>query len=494
MDLEESYQRNTEVFNQLMHQSPIGIGIVNKKGDLIDCNRSLGNMLGYTRKEILEMNFEDFTHPDDLKKEYPMIKEMWNGKRDKYQIKKRYIHKNGQVICVELVASVIRDKEGDPKLGFAFIKDITERVKAKKELQRSKEYYRGVIEDQTELIVRWRANGILTFVNNSYCKFFNKNRDELIGKSFLTLIPEEDRHLIKDNIAEITAENPIASHEHRVIKHDGSIGWTEWINRGIFNEKGEIIEYQSVGRDITERKKTEQELRTARKRSEFYKDLLAHDIRNILNNIKLSMQLINLEKKDSQSHKKKKEAREIIMRQIKRGSSLISNVRAFSALDNQQQTIKSISIIKNLQKAIDDAKMRVDKNKITIKTELAENISNVRAGDMLVYAFENLILNGIVHNNSDDRRVWIKASKVQLNDAPYVKIEFIDNGVGISDQRKETIFHRTYDKENLKGGMGIGLSLVSQIIEIYNGKIEVKNRIKGEHTKGSNFIVYLKES
>ncbi|TFF97034.1 MAG: PAS domain S-box protein [Promethearchaeota archaeon] len=493
MNLNEHYQRDNEIFNQLMHQSPIGIAIVDKRGVLVDCNKALGDMLGYSQEELLNLSFEDFTHPEDLNKEWPMIKNMWNGEIDKYHIIKRYIHKSGEIIWVDLVGSILYKNKEKSTLGFAFVQDITERVKAKEELKRSKEYYQGVIEDQTELIVRWKFNGILTFVNNSYCEYFEKKRDELIGKSFLALIPEEDRHLINENIANITLENPIASHEHRVIKSDGSIGWTEWVNRGIFNEQGGIIEYQSVGRDITERKKAEKIMRLARDRSEFYKDLLAHDISNIFNNIKLSLKLLKLEKQDPQTLIKKKEAINIIEDQIKRGSSLISNVRSFSVLDNEEQTIKSVDIKNVLHNAIESIKSRFNKENINIKMKIDEDISIVSAGDMLYNAFENLILNGIMHNRNDLKVIWINASKIQLNDGKYVKLEFKDNGIGISNERKKNIFQRTYDRENLTGGMGIGLSLVSRIIELYEGKLSVENRIYGDYTKGSNFIVYLKE-
>ncbi len=496
MNAEDFYKRDKEVFNQLMQQSPIGIGIVNEKGTLIDCNKSLADIVGYSVKELLSSNFENFTHLDDLEREWVKIREMWEGKRDRYHMIKRYIHKDGHIVWVDLVGSFIRDETGTPKLGFSFIQDITERVKAKKELKRAKEYYQGVINDQTELIVRWKDGdkAILTFVNKSYCDFFQKCKDDLIGKSFLELIPEVDRVLIEKNVAGITKENPIASHEHRVIRPDGTIGWTEWINRGIFNKKGELIEYQSVGRDITERKKVERRLRRTRKRSDFYKDLLAHDIRNILNNIKLSTQLLQFEESDSEIKEKKEEAMEIVQEQIERGKSLISNVKSFSILDNQEQAIKSVLLIDFLQKGIENIKKRFKQDNLEVFTDFSAREPRVKAGDMLSNAFGNLLLNAITHNESKTKKLWIKVSRTRLDGTHFVKIQFIDNGIGISDERKRVIFDRTYDKDNLTGGMGIGLSLVRRIIEIYGGQIKVENRVKDDVSKGSNFIVFLREA
>ena len=71
-------------------------------------------------------------------------------------------------------------------------------------------------------------------------------------------------------------------------------------------------------------------------------------------------------------------------------------------------------------------------------------------------------------------------------------MEFIDNGIGISDARKETIFQRSSERSIT--GMGLGLSLVKFIIDSYEGDILVKNRIRGDYTKGSNFIIFIPEA
>ena len=84
-------------------------------------------------------------------------------------------------------------------------------------------------------------------------------------------------------------------------------------------------------------------------------------------------------------------------------------------------------------------------------------------------------------------------SKTRVDDKKYNKFEFIDNGIGVSDDRKEIIFKR--GNRELKGskGMGLGLSLVSKILSIFNGKIWVEDKIKGDYTKGSNFIILIPE-
>jgi len=98
-----------------------------------------------------------------------------------------------------------------------------------------------------------------------------------------------------------------------------------------------------------------------------------------------------------------------------------------------------------------------------------------------------------MHNKSDVIQVEVKLSDLKEDNIKFFKIEFLDNGIGIIDDVKEIIFNRAYKKEKATSGMGIGLSLVKKIITSYGGKIWIENRVKGDYTKGSNFIVMLKK-
>ncbi|MFQ6022323.1 MAG: PAS domain S-box protein [Acidiferrobacterales bacterium] len=132
---------------------------------------------------------------------------------------------------------------------------------AQEALRQSEKRFRGVVEDQTEMICRFDTDCMLTFVNEAYCRYFGRSRDELLGQSFLTLVPKEDHQTVRDNISALNCENSLQVYEHQVLKPDGSIGWQQWSDRVICDPQGRILEFQSVGRDITERKQAEEALR-----------------------------------------------------------------------------------------------------------------------------------------------------------------------------------------------------------------------------------------
>jgi len=252
--------------------------------------------------------------------------------------------------------------------------------------------------------------------------------------------------------------------------------------------------------DITKRKKAEQELLESEERykkaydkADFYKDLLAHDVGNILNNINASVQLMKIWNGDNNLSEKEKSMIEIIKQQLERGASLVSNVRKLSEIEEGELSVKSIDANNLIEKCIENIRSRFYEREIEISFEAVQEITNVIGGELLIDAFENLIINGVIHNDSEKKKLWINISKVYQEGKNYVKIEFKDNGLGIIDDRKMTIFKRNFERDRSTGGMGIGLSLVKNIIKSYGGQARVENRVMGDYSQGSNFIIMLKE-
>ena len=128
-------------------------------------------------------------------------------------------------------------------------------------LEASEHRYRNIVEDQMEFISRFLPDGTHVFVNEAYCRYFNTNRDDLIGKKCIPRIPAEDQRLVKEHFASLTKEHPTAIITHRILLDDSQVRWQRWSDRAIFDENGSVSEYQSVGRDVTEQKRAEEALR-----------------------------------------------------------------------------------------------------------------------------------------------------------------------------------------------------------------------------------------
>jgi PAS domain S-box-containing protein len=137
------------------------------------------------------------------------------------------------------------------------VKEVNECKRMEEKLARSEERYRTVLEDQTELICRFRADGTLTFVNEVYCRFFGKTGLQLLGNKWQPRVVPGDITMIEERLSSITPTSPVVIIENRVYSGTGEVHWMQFVNRGFFDELGRLTEMQAVGRDITEKKKLE---------------------------------------------------------------------------------------------------------------------------------------------------------------------------------------------------------------------------------------------
>jgi PAS domain S-box-containing protein len=148
----------------------------------------------------------------------------------------------------------------------ALLFERNKHLRATRELAESEARYRNVVETQTELICRYLPDTTLTFVNDAYCRFFERSREQLVGSRFLDLLPEDARAQTRAHIQKLIECPESVIYEHEVLLPDGTIGWQEWTDYVIARTDG-IMELQGIGRDITQQKRTEIALRDAEERN-----------------------------------------------------------------------------------------------------------------------------------------------------------------------------------------------------------------------------------
>ena len=161
-------------------------------------------------------------------------------------------------------------------------------------LAESRRQYRSVVEDQTEMICRFRPDGVYTFANRAYTDAFALAPGDLADRTVWDLVPA-GVHRTRGELAVISAARPVATREVQVVTRTGTRVWQQWRDRGFFDDGGAIVEYQSVGRDVTDRKLAEDErhelearrsvetaLREADRRKDEFLAMLGHELRNPL--------------------------------------------------------------------------------------------------------------------------------------------------------------------------------------------------------------------
>lgn len=221
-------------------------------------NSEMERLVGYSKEEIEgKMKWSTFVDPEDRDR---MISYHLRRRESPDMAPRNYefklLTRDGEAKEIMLTIAMIPDTNQS----VTSLLDITNRKMFEEALAISESRYRGIVEDQTELICRFSPGGELTFVNETYCRYFGKKRRELLGNDFRTSYLKEDLSLVESKITSLSYRNPVTTIEHRVILEGGEIHWQQWTHRALYNEKGLLVDYQSVGRDITERKEAEEQL------------------------------------------------------------------------------------------------------------------------------------------------------------------------------------------------------------------------------------------
>lgn len=135
-------------------------------------------------------------------------------------------------------------------------------------LQQNELSHQSFLNDQTEVICRFKADGTILYVNDAFCRMFEKQREYLVGQKWHPVVVSEDIALINEKLNTLSPDNPVVTIENRVITADGIVRWGQFVNRAFFDEEGRLIEMQGVGRDITDRKLIEQAIQIESEKNE----------------------------------------------------------------------------------------------------------------------------------------------------------------------------------------------------------------------------------
>src|SRR3954452_4700533 len=122
---ETALRESEERFRRVFEEGPLGVALVGKDYRFLKVNRALCQMVGYSEAELCQVSFPDITHPDDLAADLESAGRMFRGEIPYFKMRKRYLKKNGEIIWINLTASVIRDPEGTSLYGLAMMEDIT---------------------------------------------------------------------------------------------------------------------------------------------------------------------------------------------------------------------------------------------------------------------------------------------------------------------------------------------------------------------------------
>jgi diguanylate cyclase (GGDEF)-like protein/PAS domain S-box-containing protein len=229
--------------------APIGMALVGIDGRFLRVNPALCELVGYDADTLMRSTFQDITHPDDLELDLELLHACLDGRRDGYQMEKRYLHRAGHEVWVSLHVAVARDAEGRPTGFVSQILDISDRRAA----EASQARFTALVEHGSDLIAIADAEGHLVYASPAYGTMLGWDVDEWLGRSLQDQVHPDDWQIVEDGGAEILAE-PGASVtlEFRYAHADGS--W-RWVDATLTNrlEDPAVRGFVINTRDITDR-------------------------------------------------------------------------------------------------------------------------------------------------------------------------------------------------------------------------------------------------
>lgn len=259
--LEDEIRQSEERFRTILEEMNETYYEVDLRGHFTFVNDTMCRNVGIPKEQLIGASYKLTTPIEDIEKTFKIFNEIYRTGVPVKGLKSRYIDKDGNVRWVELSAFPIRNEKGET-IGFRGLgEDITERVQAEEALRKSEERYRTLLEEMDEAYYEVDLRGSFTFVNDALCRLLGYTRDEAIGLNYRAYTPQEDwENVYRAYNSVYRTGTSLRWYPMTQLTKDGRKIYVENSVLPLRNERGEIIGFRGISRDVTERKILEQKL------------------------------------------------------------------------------------------------------------------------------------------------------------------------------------------------------------------------------------------
>lgn len=454
-----------ELIDLFLNCTADGICIVDMDNRFIRINGMYTKIFGYTEEEILGRTFEEFPNPDGVSGIICAVKQ---GEFFHDIVTQRY-HKDGRILDIAVSYSPFRNVDGEIFAVIATYRDITEHINTERELKRTRELYRLITENTTDMIKLYSKDKKIIYASPSHEKGVGMKPEELVGQDAYDLILPEERERFEQVYRKLAETGEAQLLQIKLKTGDNKVIDSETTISPIFNENNDLECYVTVGRDVTDRVKNDDALRNLDRLSIIGQLAagVAHEIRNPLTSLKGFSKLL----KSTPDREKQDNYLSIIMNELDRIDMIVNEFmslakpqailfereRLYSILDSTVNILHPQALLHNVQIINHDYKQANDIELLCSPNQLKQVFVN-----FLKNAIESMPNGGNVHVN------------VQKLPDKIVEISFADEGVGIDTNLMGylgTPFYTTKDK-----GIGLGLTVSNKIIQEHNGTMKIESK------------------
>ncbi len=499
---EKALRESEDRFRLIFENANDAIGLLDKQGVIIDANQKAVELFGYSREESIGRNYAELgvLEPDALRESIELFNDAFQ-KGYQSLTEAEIKRKNGSTVDVEISAKVIK-KDGEPTGALFITRDVTDRKRVETALQASEAYYRLLAENMTDVIYTTDLELQLSYMSPSVEILLGYTPDEVKALGLEKLMTATSLETLRKDLSKHGNQVIIKTDgfvRPRVLEHesnckDGTIIWAESVTKLLFDENGKPVGTIGTVRDISERKKAEDELQLLYKQERELREQVQEDMkrkieftRTLAHELKTPLTPI-LASVDSLVTELVEEPLLSLAQNIGRGARNLES-RIDELLDLAKGEVgmlelntHTVDLSQMLREAADSVGPVVRSGGQSLSVELPDFFPLVRADISRIQQVVLNLLENATKFTPKDGAIKLKAKE---KDSILI-IEVQDTGPGISNDDKERIFEpyrRLISDKGRLSGLGLGLALCKTLVELHGGEIWVKSR----PGKGSTF-------
>jgi PAS domain S-box-containing protein len=474
---EEALRKSEERWRAVFENSAAGIALANFSGRFLAANSAYQKMLGYSEEELRELSFLDITHEDYREANSELDTQLLEGKREYFEMEKRYRRKDGNLIWARVYVSLVPGRESISRFFLAIVEDITERKWAEDALRHSEADLAEAQRLSHTGSFGWRTStGEIIWSEESFRIFeYDPANCKPTVELVLQRIHPEDIALVQQTIDRASRDGTDWDLEHRLLMPDGSVKYVHVVTHAVRDESGKL-EFVGAVLDVTERKQAEEALHKAQAELAHVTRVttlgemtasIAHEINQplaaVVNNASACLRWLaasNLEEA--------RQSAALVIADGHRAGEIINRIRA---LINKAPPQKDwLDINETIIEVIALARSEAQKNRVSLQSQLSSDLPLILADRIqLQQVILNLMINAIeAMNGINDapRELLVSSAK---GDSQGVLVTVRDSGPGLDPKSLDHLFDAFYTTK--PQGMGMGLAISRSIIEAYGGRL-----------------------
>jgi PAS domain S-box-containing protein len=496
---ENALRESEERFRAMFEEAPIGVawGPLDPSAMLVPTflrrpggegqfqwNRAYREMLGYSEEELQALHPSEFTHPEDRPRQLALYRDLAAGKVDRYELEMRYIGRDGRIIWAQVVDSIVRDDQGDPRFGLTMVEDITQRKLAEEalrqsesEVRRQKQYFESLVELSPTAIVTVDLDGNVTSWNPAAEKLFGYDRHEAIGRHVDDLVAHSDAVRAEA----IDAGNSARKGENLHLttqrtRKDGSLVDVDVRGAPIFVGE-QHVGFYALYHDISDLLQARRDAEAATEAKSAFLATMSHEIRTPLNAV-IGMTELLL---DTELTSEQRDLADVVERSGESLLGVINEILDFSKIEAGRLELEQRPLV--LRDCIESALEMVAASASAKGLEVAclvdpgapaaIIVDSTRLRQILV----NLLTNAVKFTEQGEVVLAVESQPAAERPEDVHKLHFTvrDTGIGIPADRIDSLFHSfsQVDASTTRryGGTGLGLAIGKRLCEMMGGEM-----------------------